>query len=325
MASGKKTTAEPQFDPGGLLTQALEGNVDLKSLLQQFKRTFDTAQVVANDPLGILGHPLPTPAERKVTEALAKEFNRPPKLCRRALLKSGHDVAAAKKLLSDLDFCRRHVDYPIDLGSRFRNPYLAQIECLRIEAPYLGRSEQDISPQVAKLQKRAEQYDKKRQAVRQKGEAPRTLKDPVFGNLKWDDFAWEGTLSVPGFGRLALTVEADNDLNLRTAPDARQHNAMQKFLAGAKELRKAIEQANFKYLQRVRKGYDDSGMPVPQVSSPDKLWRYLSTPAVVVPPQRGRSWRVELTWNCTWDEEHGHLVGIRDGKVVHVGLQGDGW
>jgi hypothetical protein len=281
-------------------------------------------RAVAKDPLGILGHPLPTPAERKATQALAKAMNRPPKLCRRALIKAGQDLAVAKKLLNDPNFCRRHVEYDIGVMSKFRNPYEGRQYYLRQEAIYLGRSEKDIAPEIAKLQRQAEQYNKQRQKAKKEGARPSTLKDPVLGNLKWKDLAWEGRVVVPGFGKLPLTVETDH-FDPRQPPSDKHRIALKSLLASARKLRKAVEQANFNYLQRVRENYEDSDMPVPKVSSPEKLWRYLSSPGLIIPLQRGKSWRIELVWNCTWDEEHGHLVGIRDGKVAHVGLQGEGW
>lgn len=324
----KRKTGEPatsikqarsSFNP------AIKGFPDLQALAGQFNQLLDSVQSTAEDPLGILGHPNPTPAERKAVEALAKQLNRPPKLCRRALIKSDHDLAKAKALLSDLDFCRRHVEYPIDLSRRIRNPYLAQIEYLRIEAPYLGRTEQDIAPQIAKLQKQADRYEKKRQAVKQQGGPPNRLNDPVLGDLKWDEFYWEGQVDIPEFGKMSLTVDTDSDSNLRKLPDDKQRAALKAFVAGAARLHAAIEEANFKYFQGARQSYEQSGMPVPKVQSAQKLWKHLSSPGLAIPPQRGKSWKIELTFACTWEEEHGHLVGIRDGKVAYVGLQGDGW
>jgi hypothetical protein len=324
---GKGKSGEPLQFGGGFLSalqKSLGGDLDVDERDRQFQDEIDKLQAVAKDPLGILGHPLPTPAERKTVEALAKQLNRPPKLCRRALMKSNYDRAGATKLLNDPDFCRRHIEFDPAVMGRFRNPYEGQQYYLRQEATYLGRSEKDIAPKLAKLQKQAEQYDKQRQQARQKGQRPSKLKDPVLGNLTWKDLAWEGRVVVPGFGRLPLTVETDH-FDPRQPPSEKHQTALKKLIASGSSLRKKVEQANFKYLQRVRKNYEDSDMPVPKVSSPEKLWRYLRSPALIIPLQRGKSWRVELTWNCTWDEEHGHLVGIRDGKVVHVGLQGEGW
>lgn len=326
MPKGKPSqTPTPGTGMESFFTEALLGNIDIKAVEQEFNQMLGELQTRANDPLGISAHPNPTAAERRAVMALAEESGRPPKLCRRALIKAGQDLAGAKKLLNDRDFCRRYIEFDPGVMSKLRNPHQAQEYHLRQEALYLGLTEQEIAPKLAKLQQQAQRYEQKKQKLKAQGGPKNTLTDPVLGNLKWREFTWEGAIDVPAFGGMSLTVETDTDNNFRKLPDDKQRNALKKFLAGASKIHDAVEQANFKYLQRVRKNYEESGIPVPKVSSADKLWKQLSDPAMTIPPQRGRSWKIELTWNCSWDEEHGHAVYIRDGKVVKVGIQGEGW
>ena len=64
---------------------------------------------------------------------------------------------------------------------------------------------------------------------------------------------------------------------------------------------------------------------MPDVKDAAALWDELSNAALFIPLQDGKSWRVELTWGCTWDKEHGHAVYVEGGRVVNVGIQGEGY
>ena len=49
-------------------------------------------------------------------------------------------------------------------------------------------------------------------------------------------------------------------------------------------------------------------------------------PHVGGPGELGHCFPVdELHWNCSWDEEHGHAVYVKDGEVVNVDIPGEGW
>ena len=123
------------------------------------------------------------------------------------------------------------------------------------------------------------------------------------------------TIDVPGFGRMALNVDAEAD----SAP------MLDAFLACAASLRRQVELANFNYFMKVRDRYADAGWFVPEVETPADLWPELTDPTLYVPRQKDDAWRVAISWRCSWDEEHGHEVKIKGGRVVHVGGIGDGW
>ena len=269
---------------------------------------------MSKDPLKIIGKPNPTPEERAAAEALSKQSGRPPKLCRAALLEANHDVGRASALLNDGKFLLWNAETDdlemMSLAQRLMreqsgsppDPHAATIDFSAVQKGYAA----------------VEAYDQQARKARGK-----KLKDPVLGLLKWDTF-WHGKLDVPGFGKLPLTVETDRDDDLATPPGDSHYKAVLRFTAESEKLRPKIEKANFAYYKRVRPNYDDGiGKPPPVVSKSSDLWKELRTPAVHVPLQDGKSWRVELTWNCSWDEEHGHAVYIEGGKVVNVSIQGD--
>jgi hypothetical protein len=122
---------------------------------------------------------------------------------------------------------------------------------------------------------------------------------------------------------MPLSVETDREPNDIATPPADEHRAaLQQFLAVANDVHAKVERANNEYINRVRHVYADD---LPDVNVAADLWEELSSPALHIPPQDGKAWRVELAWNCSWDPEHGHAVYIEGGEVVNVGIQGEGW
>jgi hypothetical protein len=284
------------------------------------------------DPLKIIGKPNPTPEEREQAEALAKRTGRPAKMCRAALLETKHDVKKATALLDDPEFVRMNTDF--DLGKMARlaadNPMAMAEYMMRQHAAHAGMSEEDLGDEFKQVQSDAAAYEaerpnRKAYEKREREARGRKLQDPVFGKLTWDTL-WSGRVEVPGFGRLPVTVDADTEPYAVATPPGEEHReALTKFLAAAEKLRPKIEKANFDYFKRVRDIYAEGGGDVPDVRKAADLWDELSSPELHVPVQDGKSWRVEMTWNCSWDEEHGHAVYIEGGKVVNVSIQGDGY
>ena len=284
------------------------------------------------DPLKIIGQPNPTPEERAQAESLAEKTGRPAKMCRAALLQANHDELKAKALLDDPEFVRMNTDFDIGEMSRLAadNPMKMAEYVMAQHAAHAGKPEAELGYDVKQIRTAADAYEKerpKRETYEKevKKATGRKLDDPVFGSLTWDTF-WEGTVDVPGFGKLPVTVETDVETYAVATPPAAEHRrAMTNFLAAAATLRPKIEKANFEYFQRVRDNYAEGHGKVPDVRKPADLWKELSSPALHVPAQDGKAWRVEMTWECSWDDEHGRAVYIEGGKVVNVSIQGDGY
>ena len=287
---------------------------------------------MAKDPLKIIGKPNPTPEERAQAEALSRQSGRPAKMCRAALLEANNDVARATALLDDPEFVRLNTDF--DLGEMARlaseNP-MAMAEYMMLQhAAHAGKSEADMGEDLARVRQAGAAYEAERPnresyERRERQAKGSKLRDPVFGQLTWDTF-WSGKVDVPGFGKLPVSVETDVEPYAVATPPGDEHReALKKFIGAAGKLLPKVEKANFEYFQRVRDNYAEGGGEVPDVRKAGDLWKELSSPGLHVPPQDGESWRVELTWNCSWDEEHGHAVYIEGGKVVNVGIQGEGY
>jgi hypothetical protein len=253
-------------------------------------------------------------------------------MCRAALLQANHDAAKARALLDDSEFVRMNTDG--DLGDLARlaaeNPMKMVESMMARHAGHAGKSEAELGYDVKQVRAAAEVYERQKPKLeayeKQVEEAKgRKVNDPVFGELTWDTF-WEGEVDVPGFGKLRLSIDADAEAHAVATPPGDAHRqAMTRFLAAAQRLRPRIEKANFEYFQRVRENYAEGGGDVPDVREPADIWKEHFSPALHIPVQDGEAWRVELNWECSWDEEHGHAVYIEGGKVVNVSIQGDGY
>ncbi len=284
--------------------------------------------MATKDPLRIAGQPAPTPAERAQAEALALASGRPAKMCRAALIQAGGDDAGARALLDDQTFIRMNIDYDMGKIAKLGEDPMKLQQYINGQLALHGA----LTPEMIKASEAAvEMYEEERPEreayeKRVKAAIGTAIVDPVLGKLRWD-MSWEGKANVPPFGKLPFSIDTDegND-DLATPPAVAHREAFERFVAAAGELRPVIETANFEYFQRVRPIYEESGMePPPKVTSAAALWKHLSGMRLLVPPQDGKAWRVELSWNCDWDEEHGHAVYIEGGRIVNVGIQGEGY
>jgi hypothetical protein len=63
---------------------------------------------------------------------------------------------------------------------------------------------------------------------------------------------------------------------------------------------------------------------VPNLKKPADIWRLLSKPAIHVPYSKKKGPKlVMIDFDCTWDDEHGVRVVIRDGRATRVTTQDD--
>ena len=271
------------------------------------------------DPMSILGVRDPTPKVREQVEALSKQMGWSLKLCRWALLDGRGNVAKAVALLQQTGFITRHADYDDVAEVRKVDAFVRK---WMAEKAAHGPTEQQLreAAEFEARQARLREYDQRAAKARST-----TLKHPIFGTIKWDEF-WEGRATLPGFGKMDLTIETSESAdNVATPPTDRHRAAFEAFRKSAERLYAAVEQANFKYFRRARPDLvEDFGAEfVPDVKSAAALWKELGKPTLHIPMPRGKSWRVEINWNCSWDPEHGHAAYITGGKVRRVGLQGE--
>jgi hypothetical protein len=157
-----------------------------------------------------------------------------------------------------------------------------------------------------------------------------TLQDAVFGKLAADDDSWEGIAEDPRAKRvfgsankiLLQVIRRDQE-----SPSESQRVAFQALLAASESVAAAIAQANFDYYVSVKQRYRDAAEEdewdefLPDVAAVEDVERLLSKPTICIPPQDGNARCVVVTWECSWDPEHGHQVELRDETVEYAGMQ----
>jgi hypothetical protein len=154
----------------------------------------------------------------------------------------------------------------------------------------------------------------------------KTIDDPVFGQLTYNWLgSWAGTVALGEFGdEVALSISADRG----EPPSDAQRSAYQALVADLSKLHTAVERANLKFYnevvlgdwreQELRERPDERALimrDMPDVDDASLLWKWLTYPALSIPKQEDEGWVVELAWNARWDEEHGHDVTIKNGRV----------
>lgn len=153
---------------------------------------------------------------------------------------------------------------------------------------------------------------------------PRQIQDPIFGELTFafDPF-WEGVISVPGIGEeVHLSIEAPE-----SGPEAHQREAFQTYLEKQGAITPRLEPAIAAYYRSVVDIYRQAIGPdyadelAPKLTKSSDVWGLLSFPGVFIPRQNPGEKRIILTWECTWDVEHGFQVEIEGDEIVEAGLQ----
>ncbi|MEM6560132.1 MAG: hypothetical protein AAF656_00900 [Planctomycetota bacterium] len=293
---------------------------------------------MAKDPLKIVGQPKPTEEERAKVMAFAEATGRPAKFCRAALIEAKWDEAEARRLIDDETFVRMNTDFDFGAMSKLAENPAAFVEYMtRQQMTHAGASEADIAKATAKAQADAAEFERE-EAEFEKHEAERlaevqgkTIDDPTFGKLTFDDYTWEGTVDLPPFGTgLGIAVEIDEEDP--APPTDRQRAAFEAFRADAANLRAKVEQAHFdefrarrpdlvQEAESTRELLPDLHTPVPDPQTPAEIWEQVDdeTSIVVEADLDDDPITITLGYAVDWDVEHGNYIRFRDGQVVETG------
>jgi hypothetical protein len=155
--------------------------------------------------------------------------------------------------------------------------------------------------------------------------------DPVLGPLRWDGSFWAGSAKAPALGtKVALRVAAD--LDDPEEPTEHQRAAYAAVAPRVATLRPQVEKLIVSHYNAVKENYRDGVLmtpariarQVPDLKKPADIWRLLSKPAIHVPYAKRKGPKlVMIDFDCTWDDEHGVRVVIRDGRATRVTTQDD--
>ena len=157
-----------------------------------------------------------------------------------------------------------------------------------------------------------------------------TLNDPVFGNLH-DVYQglyapkrlWQSELRVDIFKEpMRVSFETTDELGVQDF----HYKAYQDFAKQQVHYKKLALDTVMKYYYEtilpLWKANNYFGVPelVPMIESPEELENLLTYPSLFLHfPKEGIS-SLGLSFECSWDVEHGVGVLLREGKMIQVGL-----
>lgn len=153
---------------------------------------------------------------------------------------------------------------------------------------------------------------------------------PLVGPLLLTSF-WEGLVDLPALGgTLAVGIESPEGPGTGVAPSAAQLAVLRDLAAAGDGLRAAVQAGVVGYYEdevdsyREALGPDLADIDAPELETPEEIWLLLSPPTLFVPASKPDGVaRVQLLFECTWDEENGLGVALEDGAVHDVGYHED--
>ena len=198
--------------------------------------------------------------------------------------------------------------------------------------------EPDSSVEVTLLGDRVAKLGELREAKR----GSQTLDHPALGALAFDgEYGWwEGKVALPFFDDFHGTGAAPKKKaqSKKSQPvqvsiidekgkglSAAQQKAARQLAAKQEQIGRAVAAAIFKdYQQQYAESAEEwaGDKRLPKLDSVDGVKRVVELTGVTIHrEEKDGAAYVGLSFNCTWDEEHGCGVLTRDGRVVAVGAQ----
>jgi hypothetical protein len=156
------------------------------------------------------------------------------------------------------------------------------------------------------------------------------MTDSIFGKLH-DVYEghyaprrlWQAAIQVDAFNEpLRVQFETTDDLGV----EGFYYTAFEDFLQHQRDYKaQALDALLIYYQTTIRPLWQDNdyfGVPelAPFVQTPTELEKLLSHPCLFIHPPRENTSSLGLSFECSWDVEHGTGILLRKGRVVHTGL-----
>ncbi len=145
----------------------------------------------------------------------------------------------------------------------------------------------------------------------------------VYQGLYAPKRLWQGELRVDIFKELMrVSFESTDELGVQDF----HYKAYQDFAEQQVHYKKLALDAVMKFYHEtilpLWKANDYFGVPelAPTVQNSDELEKLLSFPSLFLHPPRDGLSSLGLSFECSWDVEHGVGVLLREGKIIQVGL-----
>ena len=146
------------------------------------------------------------------------------------------------------------------------------------------------------------------------------MPDNLLESLKYIDGEWEGEIEFPVLGNNILLVIDANELN---GPSKNQQEKFSWLHDNIATLMESVEESLYLYYQDQLKSYTKKlGKKVhtlmPKIKSSQEVWQYVFEPGIYIAPDEDNE--IHLEYECSFDEENGLRIIIKDGKILKVCL-----
>ncbi len=139
--------------------------------------------------------------------------------------------------------------------------------------------------------------------------------DPVIGTLNRKRGRWQGTLTLPGVGVVAIFLSGGKD-----RPDGGSVRLARELPSKYLSVRDDIELHLFKHYEPYREAASSGELDAescPTIQAPSEVWPHTRVERVLVEPLGGIS-TVEIAYRVAWDQEHTVGAWIRDWRVFEL-------
>lgn len=135
-----------------------------------------------------------------------------------------------------------------------------------------------------------------------------------------DDFEFMecGDVQIACADLTPLLTPTEICIPLCSLVEERQYRiVLSEFMAAWPDLETPLRKALFAYYTATKKVADDCG---PDILYETKIWEYVSVQSITVPELCAHARFVQMLGSCTWEEEHGLEVCVRNGNsILYVG------
>lgn len=138
----------------------------------------------------------------------------------------------------------------------------------------------------------------------------------IFDDLEFKDDL-QGRVADIELCNLHQPVELCISLDATLPQERLERMILEEFVIAWPEIERPLRQAVFAYYRATSNNCEDAG---PVVPSAEQVWSFAKLYSVQVPEIVPDGRYVQLVGSCTWEEEHGLEVCVKNGtEIVYVG------
>lgn len=143
---------------------------------------------------------------------------------------------------------------------------------------------------------------------------------PLFKSLQRSLFSYSGVMDLGGHPDVAINIKGRSDQNLEFAIAELEHlhsnlltavfPATEEFFGTYEAINKAVQNGEF--------SLEETGAELPELKSPEEVWKYLVLESVMIEPENNLP--VRLGFRAPWEIEHDLGLYLKDGSFQYAGI-----